>query len=30
MVGLEQTWYGDAPPTGWPDLDHVRIEPPQG
>jgi hypothetical protein len=26
MVGVEQTWYGDEPPTGWPDLAHVRID----
>jgi hypothetical protein len=25
MVGVEQTWYGDTPPTGWPDLAHVRV-----
>ena len=26
MVGVEQTWYADDPPTGWPDLAHVRVE----
>jgi len=26
MVGVEQTWYTDEPPTGWPDLAHVRVE----
>ena len=25
MVGVEQTWYSDDPPTGWPDLAHVRV-----
>jgi hypothetical protein len=26
MVGVEQTWYGDDPPTGWPELARIRLD----
>ncbi len=26
MVGVEQTWYTDEPPAGWPELSRIRVE----